>query len=100
MVVVDAFNSQLIRTIRLYNGTVTRCIFPLSWKEGIIIPLTKVSNPKTASDMRHIALLPLPRKILERIISDRLKLFLNDYSILTEKQHGFRIGKSTFRNQS
>ena len=100
MVVVDAFNSQLIRTIRLYNGSVMRCIFPLSWKEGTIIPLTKVSNPKTASDMRPLALLPLPGKILERIISDRLKLFLNDYSILTEKQHGFGKGKSTLRNQS
>ena len=42
-----------------------------------------------------IALLPLPGKILEHIISKRLKNYLNLYDILTDRQHGFRKGHST-----
>ena len=36
----------------------------------------KVPNPKTASNMRPIALLPLPGKIMEHIIGARLKTYL------------------------
>ena len=95
VVLIDAFKSQLERMTRLYNGSLTRCIFPTRWKEGTIIPLPKISNPRTASDMRPIALLPIPGKILERIISNRLKFYLSDHNILTQKQHGFRKGRST-----
>ena len=95
MVIIDAFYSQLARVVRMYNGSLTRCTFPTSWKEGTIIPLPKVSIPKTAGNMRPIALLPLPGKILEHIISNRLTKYLEDFSILTEKQHGFCKGRST-----
>ena len=39
--------------------------------------------------------MPLPRKILERIICKRLSLFLEHNELLTPQQHGFRKGKST-----
>ena len=61
-----------------------------SWKRSTVIPWAKVNVPKTASDMRPISLLPLPGKIMEHIISNRLKTFLKEHNILTEKQHGFR----------
>ena len=96
VVIIDAFKSQLNRIVRLYNGSLTRCIFPACWKRGTIVPLPKVSNPKTANDMRPIALLPLPGKIMEHIISTRLKLYLDENKILTEKQHGFRKKKINY----
>ena len=95
MVLIDSFRSQLDRVIRIYNGSLTRCIFPTCWKKGTVIPLPKISHPKTASDMRPITLLPLPGKIMERIISNRLKDYLDVHNILTDKQHGFRKGRST-----
>ena len=94
-VIVDAFSSQLDRVLKMYNGSLTRCTFPTSWKVGTIVPLPKVTIPKTAGDMRPIALLPLPGKILEHIISARLKQNLENSNILTERQHGFRKGRST-----
>ena len=45
--------------------------------------------------MRPIALLPLPGKIMEYIVSNRVKTYLAEYNILTEKQHGFRKRRST-----
>ena len=95
MVIIDAYKGQLPRIIRLYNGSLTRCIFPRKWKKGTVVPLPKVNIPKTASDLRPISLLPLPGKILEHIISNRLKTFLYTNNILTEKQHGFRKNRST-----
>ena len=94
-VIIDAFKSQLVRVVRMYNGSLTRCSFPTSWKEGTIIPLAKTSAPQTAGDMRPIALLPLPGKIMEHIVSIRLKAYLEEFNILTDEQHGFRKGRST-----
>ena len=89
-VVVHAFQNQIERVTKMYNGSLTLCTFPRKWKKAMIIPLAKVSNPKTVSDMRPISLLPLPGKILEIIVSKRLKLFLEENNILCNRQHGFR----------
>ena len=40
-------------------------------------------------------MLPLPGKILEHIVSNRLKKYSENKKILTHKQHGFRKSKST-----
>ena len=45
--------------------------------------------------LRRISRLSLPGKILEKIISKRLNRFLELNEILSEKQYGFRSGKST-----
>ena len=95
VVIIDAFKTQLDRILKLYNGSLTRCIFPIKWKEGTVIPLPKVPIPKTASDMRPISLLPSSGNILEHIISKRLKFFMAENSILTDKQHGFKKNRST-----
>ena len=94
-VIVDAYMVQLDRMLKVYNGSLTRCIYPMGWKRSTVIPLSKINVPKSASDMRPISLLPLPGKIMERIISNRLKQYLQDHDILTEKQHGFRKKRST-----
>ena len=94
-VIIDACLANLDRFAKMYNGSLTHCVFPEKWKYSTVIPLPKVSNPKTASDMRPISLLPLPGKILEHIISARLKKYLDVNAILTEKQHGFRKKQST-----
>ena len=79
----------------MYNGSLTQRTFPLKWKKATIVPLPKVKNPKTVSDMRPISLLPFPGKVLEMIVSQRLKAYLDSNRILSKKQHGFRKKKST-----
>ena len=60
MVIIHAFYSQINRVMKMYNGSLTLCTFPMKWKRALVVPLPKISNPKTASDMRPISLLPLP----------------------------------------
>ena len=87
-VIIDAYMVQRDRMLKIYNGSLTHCMYPASWKRSTVIPLAKVNVPKTASDMRPISPLPLLGKIIEHIISNRLKTFLKEHNILTEKQHG------------
>ena len=68
-VLVHAFSHQIERVVRMYNGSLTQCTFPHKWKKAIIVPLPKIANPKTVTDMRPISLLPFPGKIMEMIVS-------------------------------
>ena len=77
------------------NGSLTLCTVPDEWKTATIVPLPKVNNPKTASDMRPISLLPFPGKLLEIIVGRHLKIYLDIYCILLSKQHGFRKKRLT-----
>ena len=60
-----------------------------------MVPIPKVNTPKFASDFRPISLIPLPGKILEHMISLRLKAYISCNNILTKNQHGFRKDHST-----
>ena len=94
-VIIDAFESNLNRALKMYNCSILNSTFPDAWKISIVVPLPKVTNPKQAADMRPISLIPLPGKILEHLISSRLKNYLETNNILTENQHGFRKNHST-----
>ena len=96
IVLVDAFYCQVMRVVKMYNGSLTLCTYPDDWKKATIIPLSKLSDPQTVSDMRPISLLPLPCKILEIIFSRRSKTFLCGNGILSNRQHGFPKKRSTF----
>ena len=67
----------------------------MSWKLSTIIPLPKIAQPWSASDLRPVALTPLPGKLLEKLMCQRLQAWIENNNILTEIQHGFRKNKST-----
>ena len=87
-IVIDAYEFILdkIFIIDPYNT------FPTAWKTSIVVPIPKVNNPKFASELRPISLIPLPGKILEHLASVRLKNFIKSNNI--PNQHGFREGHS------
>ena len=94
-VIIDAYETITERIIRLYNQSLQQAKFPTTWKTRIVVPIPKVNTPKTASDFRPISLIPIPGKILEHLISLRLKTFISDNNLLTSNQHGFRKDHST-----
>ena len=95
MVLKDAFLSRILELVWLFNCSMQYSIFPDSWKLSSIVPLPKVSNPKLASELRPVALTPLPGKIMEKLMCSRLQLWLDNNKLLTNCQHGFRKGRST-----
>ena len=77
----------------LIQQSISNLIVPDSWKISAVIPLPKTSSPSNTDDLRPISLLPIPAKILERVILDFAKpYFLKEYG---DDQYGFRSGSST-----
>ena len=95
MVLKHAFLNNLERMLKIFNSSLGLSIFPSSWKLSTIVPLPKVQYETTASDLCPMALTPLPGKLLEKFICNRLQCWISDNNRLSAVQHGFRKGKST-----
>ena len=76
--------------LNILNKAIRDGTFPMAWKHGTVIPIPKVPNPQQVGDLRPITLLPLPGKIMERLIHNKLYPYLEENGILTPKQNGFR----------
>ena len=70
---------------------------PEQMKESIIIPLHKPGKIRTETiSYRPISLTNCLSKIMERIVSNRLREFLEKENLLDDNQSGFRKGFSTY----
>jgi len=81
----------------LFNLCLTKGCFPACWKTGRLIVIPKDtdrprSDPKA---YRPITLLPALGKLFERIIAARIMSHLSEHAPLSDRQFGFRPGKST-----
>lgn len=74
----------------VFNNCLDSGSFPQLWKESIMVPIPKKQNPKYLNNLRPISLIPLPGKLLERIIHKHLYLYLESNLLLNDRQGGFR----------
>jgi hypothetical protein len=58
-------------------------------------PTHKKGNKKLAANYRPIGLTCILSKVCERVVRDQLVAHLNTQGIVTDRQHGFRAGRST-----
>lgn len=79
----------------IINCSIVTSTFPDQWKIASIKPLPKNANPSTLKDLRPISILPCLSKVLEKIVSRQLSLFLEQNKILPDLQSGFRRQRST-----
>ena len=79
------------------NTSIAGSVFPQSWKRVTIIPIEKKPNAPTPLDFRPISLLPLPGKLLERLVSNRMMDYLEENNLLSEGQDGYRKNRSTVK---
>ena len=94
-VLKDAFSSVPHVLLHIMNLSIATATVPDSWKQATILPLEKVTNATSASDFRPISLLPLPGKILERVVSNQMTGYLESNNLLSENQSGYRSKHST-----
>ena len=64
-------------------------------KTAYVVPIVKVSSPKSLGDFRPISLLCVFSKMFEKIIETNMTKFVNKNNILTPSQFGFRENSST-----
>lgn len=74
----------------LFNRSLDTGIFPQAWKLMYIIPLNKVSPPRSLSDTRPIANTSHLSKVFERVVANQVMKYLEDNELLDNYQSGFR----------
>lgn len=102
---IDGVNNSLIKKLPsrgifyllyIVNACLKISYFPDRWKLGKVTPILKVGkDPTDPSSYRPISLLSSISKILERIILNRINIFLDENNIIPEEQHGFKRKFST-----
>ena len=94
-VVKEAFKILITEVTHLYNLSIRTSTFPSAWKRALVVPIPKAGNLTQVKNYRPISLLPLPGKILEKLIHQQLSSYLEGDLLLVDEQHGFRKNHST-----
>lgn len=79
----------------IMNSCLEQGYFPETWKEALVVPIPKTSNPTSYNELRPISLLTILSKILEKIVYDQINDYLSNTKLLPKHQSGFRKGHST-----
>lgn len=80
--------------LHIINCCLLESHFPNKWKSAHIIPLPKSAKVEQYKDLRPISLLCTFSKILESIMSEQMKQYLNKYNLIPSHQSGFRARHS------
>ena len=92
----DAFSVLSLELTYLYNTCIDSCIFPLAWSIGKISPIPKANSSSTqVKDWRPITQIPLPGKLLERVLHDQIYKYFDEKKLFYKNQYGFRKERST-----
>ena len=80
----------------VYNWALSMGYFPVKFKNAIMILIPKAGkDPKKVENYRPISLLEIPGKIFEKIINNRITIYMENNNIFNEAQFGFRRGRGT-----
>ena len=79
-----------------FNSSLIAGIFPDSLKYAKVIPAFKWDDKSVVNNYRPISVLPIFSKVFEKLMYNRLFLFVDKLNILFDNQYGFRKQHSTY----
>ena len=88
-------NSYIKPLTVLINRSFQEGIVPDEIKLAKVIPIYKSGSTMELNNYRPISVLNIFSKIFERLMYNRLIIFLDKYNILYQNEFGFRQGHST-----
>lgn len=88
-------NSIIPLLVSIFNNMVYSSTYPDILKIHKVIPIPKEKNATTIDNFRPISVLPTINNIFERIIYRQISVYLDDNSLLSQCQYGFRRGCGT-----
>ena len=97
-IIKETFAFLVNQVTFMLNLSLRTSTFPEAWKKALVIPLPKVGDLTQVSNYRPISLLPLPGKLLEKLIHKQFTDFIENNSLLSKFQHGFRKQHSTIHS--
>lgn len=82
--------------LEMYNLCLKDGVFPEVWKRQQLVLISKgKGNPESPSAYRPLCMLDTAGKLLEMLLKPRIQKAVEDAGGLSQRQHGFRPGKST-----
>lgn len=78
----------------ILNMSLEEGIFPVRWKEAIVVPMPNIRGTNKIEEFRPVNKLPIYEKVLETIIHRQLAEYLENNDLLKECQSGFRAKHS------
>ena len=88
-----SINSPLVH---ICNLSLQQRLFPDELKIANVLPLYKTCDPCVFNNYRPVSLLCVLSKVYEKIMYNRLIIFLENYDILFANQFGFRKLHSSY----
>ena len=79
----------------IFNNCIDTGTFPDIWKRSNIIPVHKKGDKQIVDNYRPVSLLPIFRKIFEKLLFSSIMDFLTFYNLLNSNQSGFRPNDSS-----
>ena len=78
----------------LFQQSIVTGEIPKEWSLANICPLFKKSDRSLACNYRPVSLTCVPCKLLEHIVCSNIMAHLDEYKLLSDRQHAFRKGHS------
>ena len=78
----------------LFQQSIDTGEVPKEWSLANICPLFKKSDRSLACNYRPVSLTCVPCKLLEHIVCSNIMAHLDEYKLLSDRQHAFRKGHS------
>ncbi len=81
--------------VKLFRLCLSISIFPSCWKYAYVKPVLKKGNQSNPSNYLPIALLSCLSKAFESILNRKIQTHLSTSDLPSDRQYGFRKGRST-----
>ena len=78
----------------LFQQSIDTGEIPKEWSLANVCPLFKKSDRSLACNYRPVSLTCVPCKLLEHIVCSNIMAHLDEYKLLSDRQHAFRKGHS------
>jgi hypothetical protein len=78
----------------IFKHSLTRGTLPDDWKAAIVVPIHKSGDKSKPINYRPVSLTSICCKLMERILDNYIRDFLESKNIILKTQHGFRRGFS------
>ena len=89
-----ALNKQFTNMI---NTSLSASKFPEDWKKANVVPIPKGGDPTEVGNYRPISLLPIPGKVLEKVVHKQMEDYTEERDLIDDSQYGFRKSRSTMQ---
>ncbi|MDJ0596593.1 MAG: reverse transcriptase family protein [Pleurocapsa sp. MO_226.B13] len=84
--------------VNIFNMSVETGEVPEAWKLANVVPIFKKGDKAATGNYRPISLTSTVGKILESIITKKIREHLDRHDLINDTQHGFMKGKSCLTN--